>query len=137
MESPTLKSSPLVRLGMAASMYLLAIWGHVALPGAVWFAGFLALVMCTLLIFWVHEAYADVQCELAHSSEMNSIREGLTAHDQLLDSQQGQSLEAAAARLDSLKADLMQQYAQFGRDQSSINSRSLGSWHKIRKPRNH
>ncbi len=38
-------------------------------------------------------------------------------------------LDAAVLRLDSLKSELMVQYAQFGRDQSLINSRGLGSWH--------
>lgn len=45
------------------------------------------------------------------------------------------SLEASVMRLDSLKSELKEQYAQFGRDQSLLNSKSLGSWNGIRNSR--
>lgn len=38
-------------------------------------------------------------------------------------------LSAAVSRLDALKSELAEQYAQFGRDQSLINSKGLGTWH--------
>ncbi len=127
----TLKSSPVVRLGVAAGLYLLLMWGYMALPSGQWFAAFLALIMSAMLIFWVSETAAEVEAStesspLALSPPMASLPVDLTTEP---------SLEASVVRLDSLKSELMQQYAQFGRDQASINSHGLGSWHGTRTPR--
>lgn len=135
--------SQLLRFSMAASMYLLLMWGYMMLPSAQWFAAYLALIMSTMLVYWVTEtrvmtdsAATPRQQELRSRSGFG--RPGITMQDwqerpdeplggDLRSSAPG--LEAAVLRLDSLKSELMVQYAQFGRDQSLINGRGLGSWH--------
>ena len=122
--------SPIVDLGVAAGLYLLLMWGYLALPSGQWFAAFLALIMSAMLIFWVSESTADAQAQVepAPPAEKHSQPPATaTSADH--------SLEAAVLRLDSLKAELTAQYAQFGRDQSLINSNGLGSWHRLRNPR--
>lgn len=47
------------------------------------------------------------------------------------------SLDASIAKLDALKSELKQQYAQFGKDQSALNSKCLGSWHRTRDSNGH
>lgn len=110
---------------MAAGLYLLLMWGYLALPAAQWFAVFLALVMSAMVVFWVSDATAD-NCRTARRQELGLGTQD--AEDQLTPDTEP-SLEAAILRLDSLKAELTLQYAQFGRDQSLINSNGLGSWH--------
>jgi len=134
--------SQLVRFAMAAGMYLLLMWGYMVLPNAQWFAAFLALVMSTLLVYWVTESRIGANPVVAAAAEprVHATRErpGITMQDwqekpdepiggDLRASAPG--LEAAVVRLDSLKSELMTQYAQFGRDQSLMNGRGLGSWH--------
>ena len=138
--------SQLVRFAMAAGMYLLLMWGYMVLPNAQWFAAFLALVMSTLLVYWVTESRVGANPVVAAAAaaaaepRARAMRErpGITMQDwqdkpeepiggDLRSSAPG--LEAAVVRLDSLKSELMTQYAQFGRDQSLMNGRGLGSWH--------
>lgn len=126
-----MKSSPWVRVGMAAGMYLLLMWGYVVLPTAQWFAAFLALITSTMVVFWVSEANAETRSLL---EQKPCIQE---PDEVLITDQMGgaTSLEASILRLDSLKSELTLQYAQFGRDQSLINSNGLGSWHGNRNHR--
>lgn len=140
--------SQLVRFSMAAGMYLLLMWGYMVLPNAQWFAAFLALIMATMLVYWVTETMVATELSVkpgkhtqqarSGSGAPGSGRPGITMQDwqekpeepiggDLRSSAPG--LEAAVLKLDSLKSELMVQYAQFGRDQSLINSRGLGSWH--------
>ncbi|MGQ7843401.1 hypothetical protein ACUNV4_02910 [Granulosicoccus sp. 3-233] len=135
--------SQLVRFSMAAGMYLLLMWGYMVLPNAQWFAAFLALILSTMLIYWVTETRVttDLTENPRHAEpriRSGYGRPGITMADwqekpdepiggDLRTSPPG--LEAAVLRLDSLKSELMAQYAQFGRDQSLINGRGLGSWH--------
>lgn len=135
--------SQLVRFTMAAGMYLLLMWGYMVLPSAQWFAAFLALIMNTMVVYWVTET--TVAAELSAKNRQPETRArtgygrpGLTMPDwqEKPDEPPGGDLQrsapelkAAVVRLDSLKSELMLQYAQFGRDQSLMNSRGLGSWH--------
>lgn len=48
--------SQLLRFSMAAGMYLLLMWGYLVLPNAQWFAAFLALILSSMLVFWVTES---------------------------------------------------------------------------------
>ncbi|NND93002.1 MAG: hypothetical protein HKN42_19250 [Granulosicoccus sp.] len=144
-------SSQLVRFAMASGMYLLLMWGYAVLPSAQWFAAFLALIMCAMLVFWVSESAADADYRSRGSQAARvkqTTRQSLTVTDEFVDSagfpvmDDGSgslppSLEASILRLDSLKAELMVQYAQFGRDQSLLNSSGLGFWHGNRKPGTH
>ncbi len=132
-----MKSSPLVRVAMAAGMYLLLMWGYSALPNAQWFAAFLALMLSSMLVFWVHEATTQSQESEGQKSAANAVvcdRTTASSASVELATADSASLEASILRLDSLKGELTRQYAQFGRDQSLINSNALGSWHKTRKP---
>lgn len=124
-EAFSLKSSHLMRLGMAAAMYLLLIWGHLSLSTPQWYAVFAALLMCIMLMFWVSEASEDCYEETAVTQ---SRQPGFPRHgDQTTDIP---SLSASLIKLDTLKADLVEQYAQFGRDQTELNRKSLGCWHR-------
>jgi hypothetical protein len=137
-------------------MYLLLMWGYSVLPNAQWYAAFLALVMGSMAIFWVHESAVDVEAAVKRAG--NARSDGTTA-DRCSEYEAGAdlflrrrasstatedaapgadpnddttlypSLEASVLRLDSLKTELTLQYAQFGRDQSLLNSNGLGSWH--------
>lgn len=138
--------SQLVRFAMAAGMYLLLMWGYLVLPSAQWFAALLALIMSSMLVFWVTESM--VAAAITTQSTQSTVRvrpavgrPGLTMQDwqdrpdepvggDLRASPPG--LEAAVARLDAMKSELKLQYAQFGRDQSMLNSQGLGSWHDRR-----
>lgn len=135
--------SQLLRFIMAAGMYLLLMWGYMVLPNAQWFAAFLALIMSGMLVYWVTESVVATQLSVgAGKPDMRSRtaagRPGITMQDwqekpdeptcgDLRSSPPG--LDAAVLKLDSLKSELMLQYAQFGRDQSLMNGRGLGSWH--------
>jgi len=119
-----------VRLGVAAGLYLLLMWGYLALPSGQWFAAFLALIMSAMLIFWVSESTADAQAQVEPAPPVE-----IECQPVATVTSADQSLESAVLRLDSLKAELTAQYAQFGRDQSLINSHGLGSWHRLRNPR--
>jgi len=119
-----LKSSPLVRSSVAAGIYLMLMWGYVVLPSGQWFAAFLAIMMGIMLVFWVNETVIDVQTSSdALGSETISTT---TPSAQLLASEP--PLSASYERLDSLKSELKAQYAQFGREQSQLNGKCLGSW---------
>lgn len=104
------------------------MWGYMVLPSGQWFAAFLAIMMSIMLVFWVTEATEATQSTIHSKSspDKDGSVEALAA---------APSLEDSVLRLDSLKSELKAQYAQFGRDQSLLNSKSLGSWHKTRNPR--
>jgi len=126
-----LKNSPLSRLGTAAGIYLMLMWGYTVLPTGQWFAVFLALMMGIMLVFWVSETIDDVRSAEKtvaplDTSQMQPTRDAFAADP---------TLAACVIRLDSLKSELKDQYAQFGRDQSLLNSKSLGSWNGTRNPR--
>ena len=123
-----MKSSPVIRLSMAAGTYWMLMWGYMVLPSGQWFAAFLAIMMSIMLVFWVTEATEATQATIhSESAPDNDVSaEALAA---------APSLEDSVLRLDSLKSELKAQYAQFGRDQSLLNSKSLGSWHRTRNPR--
>lgn len=123
-----MKSSPVIRLSMAAGTYWMLMWGYMVLPTGQWFAAFLAIMMSIMLVFWVTEATEETQSlvQLKNEAE-NGLAPGSLA--------EAPSLEASILRLDSLKSELKSQYAQFGRDQSLLNTKSLGSWHGTRNPR--
>jgi len=110
---------------MAAGMYLLIMWGYVTLQSPQVFAAFLAFILCVALVFWVSEARTveaeQSPLEPAHPEQIDEPYPQIDLG--------GPSVEASMVRLDSLKAELMQQYAQFGRDQSLINGKGLGTWH--------
>ena len=109
---------------MAAGIYLMLMWGYVVLPSGQWFAAFLAIMMGIMLVFWVNETVIDVQTSSdALGSETISTT---TPSAQLLASEP--PLSASYERLDSLKSELKAQYAQFGREQSQLNGKCLGSW---------
>lgn len=113
---------------MAAGTYWMLMWGYMVLPTGQWFAAFLAIMMSIMLVFWVTEATEETQSlvQLKNEAE-NGLAPGSLA--------EAPSLEASILRLDSLKSELKSQYAQFGRDQSLLNTKSLGSWHGTRNPR--
>jgi len=108
------------------------MWGYTVLPTGQWFAVFLAVMMSIMVLFWVNETTIDVL-----SSESMFPFHGYvdSPSSPSGDEQSDTSLQASIVRLNSLKSELNAQYAQFGRDQSLINSKSLGSWHGTRNPR--
>ena len=108
------------------------MWGYAVLPTAQWFAVFLAAMMSIMLIFWVNEAADDVRSVENVVPPFDNSDIQPTSVTFAADP----SLEASVLRLDSLKSELKDQYAQFGRDQSLINSKSLGSCNGTRDPRN-
>jgi hypothetical protein len=126
-----LKNSPLSRLSTAAGIYLVLMWGYTVLPTGQWFAAFLAVMMSIMLVFWVTETVEDVRSEKDFVTPFASTEIQPTSVTFAADP----SLEASLLRLDSLKSELKDQYAQFGKDQSLLNSKSLGSWNGIRNPR--
>ncbi len=107
------------------------MWGYTVLPSGQWFAAFLAVMMSIMLIFWVNEAKDEAQ--VSFSGPRSSDPSDASAMDDAL--AEAPTIEASILRLDSLKSELKTQYAQFGRDQSLLNSKSLGSWHGPRNPR--
>jgi hypothetical protein len=117
---------------MAAAMYILLIWGYLVLSTPQWYAVFTALVMSVMLLFWVSETVEE-----CHDSCVKARSEIPGMPEQLSQDLDIPSLPASMKKLDALKLDLMQQYAQFGRDQSALNSKSLGSWHRNRDPGRH
>jgi len=131
-----LNSVHLLRILMAAVMYLLMVWGHVALQTPQWFAVFAALVMSITLLYWASEARLDaVRGQRANTDADVDADVMTTLHDKhptTLLTEQETELSAAVSRLDSLKSELNQQYAQFGRDQSLINKNALGLWNRDR-----
>lgn len=110
---------------MAAGMYLLLMWGYVALPSAQLYAVFAALIMSIALLFWVSEARATDHLSLTLGKRPAVQNEG-----SLADNTDEPTLSASLIRLDSLKEELTHQYAQFGRDQSLMNGKGLGTWHR-------
>ncbi len=157
-----LKNSQAVRFAMAAGMYLLLMWGYIVFPSAQYYAAFLAMIMCAMLIFWVSESLSDVESDSASdlasdsasdsASESKAVtglsrqgRQGVTMSDWGAQPRADDSmatapvsnLEASFLRLESIKSELKLQYAQFGRDQSLINSKGLGSWHGPKNPGGH
>ena len=134
-----LTKTPVVRALMAAFLYLMLMWGYTSLPNVQTFAVYLALVMCAALTFWVGESTFDRKSASCGSESGNKTAGAAARACSEATSEEGHrsdvdSLESAIMRLDSLKQDLVEQYAQFGRDQSLINSNGLGSWHGTRKP---
>jgi hypothetical protein len=140
-------TSQWLRLAMAAGMYLLVMWGYLALPSAQWFAVCLALIMSSMLVFWVTESVSSRGVthqanrgdhEVARRYVSQSTLQAVASTPVMQGYKPGvspkPSLAASILRLDSLKSELTLQYAQFGRDQSLLNSNGLGSWHGIRKP---
>lgn len=126
-----MKISPLLRSGTAAGIYLMLMWGYAVLPTGQWFAVFLAIMMSIMLVFWVNETTQDVRSAEAFAAtlgntEIQPVRVTFAADP---------SLETSVLRLDLLKSELKEQYAQFGRDQSLLNSKSLGSWNGTRNSR--
>ena len=128
---------------MAAGMYLLLMWGYLILQTPQYFAAFAALVMCIALMFWVSEAI--VGKNLLDECESNELAQNvLTQNCPVLNefdqcessscksfpstSESEPSLSMSVCRLDALKDELTQQYAQFGKDQSLLNSKGLGTW---------
>jgi hypothetical protein len=107
------------------------MWGYTVLPTGQWFAAFLAVMMSIMLVFWVTETVEDVRSENEFVTPFGSSEIQPTSVTFAADP----SLEASVMRLDSLKSELKDQYAQFGKDQSLLNSKSLGSWNGIRRPR--
>ena len=126
-----MKSSPLSRSGTAAGIYLMLMWGYAVLPTGQWFAVFLAVMMSIMLVFWVAETTEDVRSAAAFAAPLRNTEVQPASVTFAADP----SLEASALRLDLLKSELKEQYAQFGRDQSLLNSKSLGSWNGSRDPR--
>lgn len=113
---------------MAAGTYWMLMWGYTVLPSGQWFAAFLAVMMSIMLVYWVTEATEASQASL----QLKSTADNSASADALA---AAPSLEDSVLRLDSLKSELKSQYAQFGRDQSLLNTKSLGSWHGTRNPR--
>ena len=113
---------------MAAGMYLLLMWGYVALQTPQVYAAFVALIMSVALVFWVSDACALERLQRKLDNPEPSVNE---RHPQIDNSEP--SLAASTMRLDSLKTELMQQYAQFGKDQSLLNSKGLGTWQQNNK----
>ena len=145
-----LKNSQAVRFSMAVGMYLLLMWGYIVLPSAQSFAAFLALILCAMLIFWVSESLTVLASDPASGRKAvmglsRQGRHGVTMTDWGAQPRSDGSqvpappsnLEVSFLRLESIKSELKLQYAQFGRDQSLINSKGLGSWHGNRNPRGH
>ena len=122
-----MKSPPLLRMGMAAAMYLLLIWGHLSLNSPQWYAVFAALVLCSLLLYCLRETILD---GLEVRMESDSLDQGSAMSCSVRTD--SPSITTSLKRLDSLKSELMQQYAKFGQDQSTLNRLSRGSWHKHR-----
>lgn len=107
---------------MAAGLYLLLMWGYMILQTPQLYAVFTALIMSLALSFWVNEARVADELDVAADPQPQTNAPALVPPIE-------PTLDASMLRLDSLKADLTQQYAQFGRDQSSLNSNGLGTWH--------
>lgn len=115
---------------MAAGIYLLVMWGYMALPSAQLFAAFTALVMSAGLYFWFHESTA-LPATLQVSSEPLPLPIFMAEDvSPPLEHSNFQSSTVATLKLNSLKDELTEQYAQFGRDQVRLNSRGLGTWHQ-------
>lgn len=119
-----MKRSPLSRIGTAAGIYLMLMWGYTVLPTGQWFAAFLAVMMSIMLVFWVTETVEDVRSSKDFLTPFGNTEIQPTSVTFAADP----SLEASVVRLESLKAELKDQYAQLGRDQSLLNGKSLGSW---------
>jgi hypothetical protein len=112
---------------MAGGLYLLLMWGYVVLQTPQLYAAFAALIMCTALLYWVSDARLDDEQSVGDfpNSGEDCAYARSTTNDE-------PSLAASMDKLNELKADLNQQYAQFGKDQSRLNSKSLGTWQKRR-----
>lgn len=115
---------------MAAGMYLLLMWGYVTLQTPQLYAAFVALIMSVALFFWVSEARTPSNMQILIDEQLMSTNDGSSATER-----HEPSLSASILRLDSLKAELKQQYAQFGQDQSLLNRKGLGTWHQNRGER--
>lgn len=152
------KSSRLTRVLMAAGLYVLLMWGYLELPAPQLFAVFSALIMCIALLFWVNEARAverlsralkvrdlgyipgcipgqnagqiagEIPSQIPGSNASKWMQAQCDATYRLdidLD-----SYDSSVERLDALRDELSSQYAQFGRDQSAMNLKGLGAWHR-------
>jgi hypothetical protein len=107
------------------------MWGYTVLPTGQLFAAFLAVMMSIMVVFWVTEAADDIRASNELPVPVGNSDVAPTSVTFAADP----SLEASVMRLDSLKSELKEQYAQFGRDQSLLNRKSLGSWNGIRNSR--
>ena len=127
---------------MAAGMYLLLMWGYLILQTPQYFAVFAALVMCIALLFWVSETIVGQnlldECESKELADNVSVTKD-SAHNEPIQCESLQptndsepTLSMSVCRLDALKDELTQQYAQFGKDQSLLNSKGLGTWQQKR-----
>ena len=121
---------------MAATIYLSLLWGYLILQTPQHFAAFSALVLCVGVLFWVGVARTVTR------AESQSITSGGFVDD--LSASSGSStvplqadepsLSSSLKKLDALKTELSEQYAQFGKDQTAMNSKGLGTWQRRRKP---
>lgn len=121
-------SSPFSRFVIAASIYLLLMWGYVALPSAQLFAVFTALIMSIALYLWVRDTKALLVAAGTLSLQRCEV-DNVHSESSLPDSA---CVAATHLKLDSLKKELTEQYAEFGRDQARLNSYGLGTWHQKR-----
>ncbi len=109
---------------MAAGLYLLLMWGYMILQSPQLYAVYAALIMSISLLFWVNEARVAAEFTYAvHPAE--HLRQDTPSASDVYEP----TLDASIVRLDALKSELTQQYAQFGKDQSSSNIKGLGKWH--------
>ena len=124
-------------------MYLLLMWGYLTLQTPQYFAVFAALVMCTALLFWVSESVVAQnsldEYKSEEATEDNAAQNELTQQNESIQYEPVQpgsecepTLSMSVSRLDALKDELTQQYAQFGKDQSLLNSKGLGTWQQKR-----
>jgi len=112
---------------MAAGLYLLLMWGYMILQTPQLFAAFSALIMSTALLYWGSDARALADQSEPHYDEHASEQVSCSSS-----SEDEPSLSASIDKLDELKEELNQQYAQFGKDQSQLNSNALGTWQRRR-----
>lgn len=115
---------------MAAGLYLLLMWGYIELPAPQLFAVFSALIMCVALLFWVSESRAVDQLTRTLDAQKNG-KWMQVQHDATRELDINlYSYSGSVAKLDALRDELSAQYAQFGRDQSAMNLKGLGAWHR-------
>ena len=116
---------------------MLLMWGYLFLQTPQYFAVFAALVMCIALLFWVSEAIVGQnlpdECQSTeHTQNDPTQNESLRYESVQPISESEPTLSMSVCRLDALKDELTQQYAQFGKDQSLLNSKGLGTWQQKR-----
>lgn len=117
---------------MAAGIYLLLMWGYTVLSNGLWFAIFLAMSLAASTVFWVSEGRAEALRASSHQRGNHpEQRLGIVELQRRIQAAKGElDLDASHSRLDALKHELTQQYAQFGQDQANMNQNVLGRWHR-------